>query len=250
MPVQPSSRACAVVIHAGICIAACMVYAPARANEDDAAVIRRQSQEFSDASASGDAKVLARYLDDRVIFMNEGGDIATKKDIVDSAQPSPKATSNTLKQADLKVELHGNVAVTSFADLSTVQFHGQTLHAKYLSTEVWLKEADGWKMISSQTMAAQDDPPAVALPEKMLQEYVGRYEAGPDYIYLIERHGDELTASANGSKPAVLKAELRDVFFLPGQPRVRRIFQRDENGRITGFVSRREGHDILLKRVD
>ena len=226
-----------------------LVSASAPAAEDDAAVIRRQSQEFSDASASGDAAVLARYLDDRVIFMNEGGDMATKKDIVDGAQPSPKGTSNTLKQADLKVELHGNVAVTSFADLSTVQFHGQTLHAKYLSTEVWLKEAEGWKMISSQTMAAQDDPPAVTLPAKVLDEYVGRYEAGSDYIYVIERHGDELSASANGSKPVALKAELRDVFFAAGQPRVRRIFQRDAKGRISGFVSRREGHDIVLKRV-
>jgi ketosteroid isomerase-like protein len=221
----------------------------AHAAEDDAAVIRRQSQEFSDTSASGDAAVLARYLDDRVLFMNEGGDIATKKDIVESAQPSPKDTPHTLKQEDLKVELHGDVAVTSFADISTMQFHGQTLHAKYLSTEVWLKEADGWKMISSQTMAAQDDPPAVTLPAKTLDEYVGRYTMGSDYIYVVERHGDELSASANGSKPIMLKAELRDVFFAPGQPRVRRIFQRDDKGRITGLISRREGHDLVLKRA-
>jgi ketosteroid isomerase-like protein len=222
---------------------------PAFATEDVAALIKRQSQEFSDASASGDAAVLGRYLDDRVIFMNEGGDIATKKDIVASAQPAPKDTSNTLQQTDFKVEVHGNVAVTSFADLSTVQFHGQTLHAKYLSTEIWLKEAGAWKMISSQTMAAQDDPPAVTLPEKTLDEYVGRYQAGPDFSYRIERHGSELSATVNDGKPVVLKAELRDVLFAPGQPRVRRIFQRDDSGHVTGFISRREGHDIVLKRV-
>lgn len=130
-----------------------------------------------------------------------------------------------------------------------MQFHGQTLHAKYLSTEVWLKEAGGWKMISSQTMAAQDDPPAVALPASTLDEYVGHYHSGRDYDYVIARQGDELTASANGSKPVVLKAELRDVFFVPGQPRVRRIFQRDEHGHISGFISRREGHDLVLKRA-
>jgi len=230
-------------------VACAGVVAAASPHEDDAALIRRQSEEFSDASASGDAAVLARYLDDRVIFMNEGGDMATKKDIVDGAQPPPKGTSHTLKQADFKVELHGNVAVTSFADLSTGQFHGQTLYAKYLSTEVWLKESDGWKMISSQTMAALGDPPAVTLPDKALDEYVGHYKVGDDYDYVIERHGNELTASANGSKPVVLKAELRDVFFVAGQPRVRRIFQRDDKGRITGFVSRREGHDLILKRT-
>jgi ketosteroid isomerase-like protein len=230
-------------------VAFAVVAVSVHANEDVASLIKRQSQEFSDASASGDAVVLARYLDDRVIFMNEGGDIATKKDIVDSAQPAAKGTSNTLEQTDFQVQVHGNVAVTSFADTSTLQFHGQTLRAKYLSTEVWLHEADGWKMISSQTMAGQDDPPSVVLSEKTLDEYVGSYQAGPDFTYRIERRGSDLSATANDSKPTTLKAELRDVFFVPGQPRGRKIFQRDENGHVTGFISRREGHDIVLKRV-
>lgn len=219
----------------------------ALATTDDLATIRHQSQEFSDASASGDAATLARYLDDRVVFMNESGEMASKQDIVGGAQPSAKGTSNTLKQESLKVEMHGDVAVTSFTDVSTVQFHGQTLHARYLSTEVWMREPGGWKMISSQTMAAQDDPPAVALPATTLDEYVGRYSAG-DFVYRIERHGDVLTGTAEGGKPVELKAELRDVLFTPGQPRVRRIFQRDEHGHVSGFVSRREGHDIVLRR--
>ena len=55
----------------------------ARAEEDVAALIKRQSQEFSDASASGDAEVLGRYLDDRVVFMNETGAIAAKAEYRD-----------------------------------------------------------------------------------------------------------------------------------------------------------------------
>lgn len=33
------------------------------------------------------------------------------------------------------------------------------------------------------------------------------------------------------------------MFFAPGKPRTRRIFIRDANGAITGFVDRREGID-------
>src|SRR5262249_11005391 len=149
---------------------------------------------------------------------------------------------------DFKIEVHGNVAVTSFADVSTAEFHGQTLHAKYLSTEVWLREYGSWKMISSQTMAAQDDPPAVTLPSSLLDGYVGTYRAGADFTYRMERKGDDLTGTAAGGKPVALKAELRDVLFTPGQPRVRRIFQRDAEGKVTGFVSRREGHDLVLRK--
>jgi hypothetical protein len=42
----------------------------------------------------------------------------------------------------------------------------------------------------------------------------------------------------------VLKAEAPDVFFVPGQPRVRKIFLRDASGHVTGFVDRREGRDV------
>jgi ketosteroid isomerase-like protein len=217
--------------------------------EDVPSIIRRQSQEFSDASASGDAKALAKLLHERVLFMNEGGDMPTRKDIVESAQPSPLGTSNTLKQEDFRIEVHGPVAVTSFTDVSTVQFHGQTLHAKYLSTEVWLREAGTWKMISSQTMAAQDDPPAVKLPEQVLHEYVGTYEAGSDFTYRIECDDGELIGTPQGGKSSPLKAELRDVLFTPGQPRTRKICQRDESGKVIGLISRREGHDVVLKRA-
>ena len=61
--------------------------------------------------------------------------------------------------------------------------------------------------------------------------------------------GDGLSASLAGGPSSILKAELRDVFFTPGQPRVRKIFQRDASGKVTGFISRHEGHDLVFKRA-
>ena len=213
------------------------------------ALIKRQSQEFSDASARGDGAVLDRYLDDRVVFMGEDGSLGSKKDIVASAGPSPPGISRTLAQTDWVFELHGPVAVTSFTDVLTEDFHGQPFGEKFRSTEVWLNEQGQWRMISSQTLALQEDPPAVTLPGKLLDEYVGSYRAGPDLSYRIARSGDELTGGLAGAQPVVIKAELHDVLFTPGQPRLRKIFQRDAGGKITGFLSRREGHDLLFQRV-
>lgn len=220
------------------------------ATEDVAALIKRQSQEFSDASASGDAAVLDRYLDDRVTFMIENGSVVTKQDILASAGPSPKGISNHLVQADFHVQVYGPVAVTSFTDQSTVHAYGQVSHATYRSTEVWQKEAGGWRMISSQTTAVPQDPPAATLPVKVLDEYAGIYKAGTDVTFVIARHGDELTGIVNGGKPYAIKVELRDVLFTPGQPRLRRLVQRDANGKVIGIITRRDGLDALvLKRV-
>ena len=223
--------------------------APLRPTEDVAALIKRQSQEFSDASATGDSAVFDRLLDDSVIFMNETGAIATKKDILSGGGPPPGMT-NKLVQTDFAIQLHGTVAVTSFTDNSTVTYvSGQTTHATYKSTEVWLKEKSDWRMISSQTLTLPVDPPAATLASNVLDEYIGTYKAGDSLVFTIARDGDHLTGSVNGVAPYLIAAELTDVFFTPGQPSMRRIFERDAQGKITGFVVRRDGRDALrLKR--
>lgn len=237
-----------------VCLSGLMVWSARAAAPDDAqieALIKQQSQAFSDASASGDVAALARYLDDRVTFINESGETATKADIVGSApQPTP-GLHNELVQTDFHVVLYGHqTAVTSFTDVSTVHYEGQVLHARYRSTEVWTSTPAGWKMISSQTMTVPDDPPAVTLPEATLNDYVGRYRAGPDLVFTVERSGAGLQGRVGDGTPFPLKAELKDVLFTPGQPRVRRIFQRDASGRVSGFASRREGHDLRYVREE
>jgi ketosteroid isomerase-like protein len=218
------------------------------ATEDVAATIKRQSQEFSDASATGDAKLFEKYLDDSVIFMDESGSITTKRELVEGASPPAKDITNHLEQSDFDVKLHGNVAVNSFTDNSTVSFFGQSLKARYRSTEVWLKEKDGWKMISSQTLALPDDPPAMQICVHELDEYVGTYSAAPGYVVKIERDGESLVSATNGGKSSPLRVEVRDMLFTPGLPRLRRVFERDATGKIVGFSSRREGHDLHFKR--
>jgi len=52
-----------------------------------------------------------------------------------------------------------------------------------------------------------------------------------------------------GRPPVTYRPEVLDVFFAPGQPRTRRIFQRDGSGLVTGFADRREGEDVRWRRT-
>jgi hypothetical protein len=78
---------------------------------------------------------------------------------------------------------------------------------------------------------------------------VGRYSAAPDLTYTIRRDGDHLVGQIEGRPPTALLAEVRDVFFLSGRLRTRKIFERDKDGKIVGFVDRREGGDLVWKRI-
>lgn len=59
-----------------------------------------------------------------------------------------------------------------------------------------------------------------------------------------------LQSERSGRKAVTQTPEAMDVFFEAGQPRSRRIFQRDAKGNITGFADRREGIDIVWNKVD
>jgi ketosteroid isomerase-like protein len=232
---------------AAICIG--LAVSPAFCAEDVSALLEKQTQAFSDAGQKGDGAAMAKMLDDNVVFFNEGGDAATRKDMASGGAPPSKGVTIKMTIEDWHCAVHGNVAVASFIDDQHMNFHGQPFHAKYRSVETWMKEGGQWRMIGSETLALQDDPAAVVLPAKALDDYVGTYSAAPGVTFTFARKGSDLMASLNGGEQTLQKAELRDVFFTPGRARARKIFLRDANGKITAFVNRREGHDLVFKRV-
>jgi hypothetical protein len=84
----------------------------------------------------------------------------------------------------------------------------------------------------------------------VVAEYAGSYRLrGSNLIYRVTANTGTRHGKRSG-KPAIqLHAELKDVFFVAGQPRVRLIFQRDASNRVTGYVSRREGRDVVWEKV-
>lgn len=159
------------LLGAGLTLA-CANVVQAQTEDELSALLKRQTQEFSDAGQQGDKAVLDQYLDPSVMFTEEDGSVVTKKDILDGAAPPPKG----------------------------------------------------------------------------VQEKIVVTESGADLVCTISRQGDHLTGAVNGGPPVMLEAELPDVLFTPGRPRIRKIFKRDESGRVTGYVSRREGRDVMFTK--
>jgi hypothetical protein len=232
---------------------ACFLAAIPSAASGDAvsALLERQTQAFSDAGQRGDTAAMARLLDPGVLFTNEDGIVSDRRDLLSGGPaPSQKGVSQSITVTQWVLRRFGNVAIAGFVDDQIIiHFHGQVLNYKYRSTETWIERGATWKMVASQTLALQQDPPAMALPSRELNDYVGTYAVAPDFTVTISRRGDTLVSSTNGGKAVPLAAEVRDVLFTPGVPRSRKIFRRDANGDVTGYVSRREGRDLVLTKV-
>ncbi|MBS0473074.1 MAG: DUF4440 domain-containing protein [Proteobacteria bacterium] len=221
---------------------------PAAARADDGDLLRTKMQALMDAVSDGNAAVWSKTLDPGFTMIDEAGEVSNYTQTVAQVTPLPKGLSGTITVTEWHVTFFGDTAVETHLDDEHEDFHGQQLHALYRSTGTWRKEGGDWKLIGLQTIALRQDPPAVALPDALSDSYVGRYRVAPDYEYVISKEDGRLYGATNGGKPVELKAELADVLFVPGQPRSRKIFQRDASGAITGFVSRREERDVVFTR--
>jgi Domain of unknown function (DUF4440) len=212
------------------------------------AALRAKDQALLDAIAPGDRKVWEQALASDAVYVDESGTILDRAAFLDQLTPLPTGASGTLRIANYQARIMGDLATVIHLDDEQETFHGQKLLAQYLTTETWRRDGDDWKLYLIHTYAVLKDPPAITLPEKELLQYVGEYSAAPDLTYEIRWDGQRLVGGKKGSSMKPLDVEVRDVLFVPGQPRIRKIFQRDGKGKITGFVDRRESWDLVWQK--
>ena len=230
--------------------------------QTEAAVCARllqQTEDISEASQTGDARVFERLFDPAIVFTSEDGTVAGKKDTIDQTTPAAGPVTRTARVTDWTCRASGDVAATSFVDELTqhvggaADAGGQTLTFRYRSTEAWRRDVRegteaGWLLLASETLTLPREPWAEPLLPAILDEYVGEYRASPSLSVTLVRQGDDLLSSTNGAEPLPLRAEVKDVFFVPGHPDTRKIFRRDQTGHVNGYVSRSPGGDVVLTR--
>jgi ketosteroid isomerase-like protein len=206
--------------------------------------LRKAAQEMLDAIAPGNADVWKRYLHERVLLVDENGTVRTKAEMLAEFSPLPPGLVGHLAVDRFKIEQHGDVAVLAYEAQEHLDYHGQTLQSRYRINDTWLKTAQGWQLLAEQVAAVLKDPPSIKLTQQQLCEYSGTYSLTAEIATTISCAADRLTAERSGRKPTAYLAEVKDVFFAAGQPRTRRIFVRDAQGKVIAFVDRREGEDI------
>jgi hypothetical protein len=216
----------------------------AGAPEALAAQLRARDQALLDAIAPGDRALWDRELAPDAAYVDENGEVMDRAAYLKSLTPLPAGASGTITITDYSLRRFGDVALVIHKDDEREDFHGIALHARYLMSETWLRRGGQWRLAMVHAYVVAEDPPAIAVPAATRDGYVGRYRAGKDLVYVIQREGDHLVGGREGGVMRPLMAEAPDLLFTPGQPRVKRLFRRDASGRVTGFIDRREGEDI------
>jgi hypothetical protein len=211
-------------------------------------LLRSKDQALLDAIAPGDRKVWEAALAEDAVYVDENGVTMDRAEFMKQLDPLPSGASGSLHIASYSARVSGDLATVIHTDDEDENYHGQKLKAHYLMTETWRREAGEWKLHMVHAYAILKDPPAVTLPAKDLEEYAGHYSGGADLEYVIQWDGKQLLGGRAGRSLTPLQVEVRDVLFVAGQPRTRKIFQRNAKGAVTGFADRREGEDLMYRK--
>jgi hypothetical protein len=218
---------------------------------DDRALITQYEQQLSDAITNGAPAAWDKYLDPNVIYAEEDDSYKGKGEMVKEVRPLPKGLGGEIKVELLSYHEDGDTAVAFFRQHEIERYYGQTIHASYLLSTVWKKRIGGWMQIEGQVLAEKTDPPSTMLPANDLQKFAGDYKLkDSEPIFRLKLSDGKLVGGRAGKLPSEWNAETRDVFFIKGDPRIRKIFQYDATGKVTGFTERRESWDIVWEKVN
>ena len=227
------------------CFMLCTSGAAAETSDQQAqAELRRICQELIDAVAPGHADVWRKYLHERLIHVDENGVIRTKEELLKELTPLPPGLVGSSAIDRFKAEIHGSVAVAAYEMQEHLDYHGQVLHSRFRASDTWLRTKEGWRLINQQVAAVLKDPPSQKLTQQQLCAYNGTYSLTDSIAMTVRCSLDALVMERTGRPPVNYLPEALDVFFAAGQPRTRRIFERDAQGEVTAFVDRREGEDV------
>jgi hypothetical protein len=210
--------------------------------------LRKASQELLDAVATGRVEAWKKYLDDRLVHVDENGVTRTKQELLKELAPLPPGLTGSMVIDRFHAEFHGDVAVAAYEIQERLDFHGQVLHTRFRSSDTWIKTPAGWRLIAQQVAVVLKDPPSIKLPQSQLCAYDGTYALTPQIEVKVRCSASGLTMQRTGQPAVDYLPETADVFFSPGQPRGRRLFVRDAAGKIVAMLDRREGEDIRWVR--
>ncbi len=207
------------------------------------------SQKLLDAIPSGDKTVWNEILAEDAVYSDEDGRILTKKEIVDELRPLPKGYSGFIKVTQARLVLRPNVAVLAYVSAEEETIFGQTLKTDFPTTDVYEKRDGRWRLVSSHVTVIRKQPPVIRLAPGQLDAYIGTYELAPGIDYVVKRDGERLLGQRTGRKEEELSAEADGIFTLKGY-RGRKMFLRDSAGRVIELRDRRDGNDLVWKRVE
>ena len=112
--------------------------------------VRQTIEKYRRALLQKDAATLERIWADDYAFTNGAGEIHSKADRLANLKSGATSLDSISEEEDMKVRIHGNVAVATSRVTIKGQYSGKQTSGQYRTIHVWVKGAAGWQLVANQ----------------------------------------------------------------------------------------------------
>ncbi len=112
--------------------------------------VRQTIEKYRKALLQKDAATLERIWADDYTFTNGAGEIHSKADRLANLKSGATSLDSISEEEDMKVRVHGNVAVATSRVTIKGQYSGKQTSGQYRTIHVWVKGATGWQLVANQ----------------------------------------------------------------------------------------------------
>jgi len=112
--------------------------------------VRQTIEKYRTALLQKDAATLERIWADDYTFTNGAGEIHSKADRLANLKSGATSLDSISEEEDMKVRVHGNVAVATSRVTIKGQYSGKQTSGQYRTIHVWVKGATGWQLVANQ----------------------------------------------------------------------------------------------------
>ena len=112
--------------------------------------VRQTIEKYRTALVQKDGATLERIWADDYTFTNGAGEIHSKADRLANLKSGATSLDSISEEEDMKVRIHGNVAVANSRVTIKGQYSGKQTSGQYRTIHVWVKGATGWQLVANQ----------------------------------------------------------------------------------------------------
>ena len=112
--------------------------------------VRQTIEKYRTALLQKDATTLERIWADDYTFTNGAGEMHSKADRLANLKSGATSLDSISQEEEMKVRIHGNVAVATSRVTIKGQYSGKQASGQYQSINVWVKDAAGWQLVANQ----------------------------------------------------------------------------------------------------
>ncbi|HUE49586.1 MAG TPA: nuclear transport factor 2 family protein [Candidatus Dormibacteraeota bacterium] len=107
-------------------------------------------KKYRTALLQKDAATLKQIWADDYTFTNGAGEMLSKAQRLAHLESGATSLDSISEEKDMKVRIHGNVAVATNRVTIKGQYSGKQASGQYRSLHVWVKGATGWQLVANQ----------------------------------------------------------------------------------------------------